>query len=73
MRTLFGVLTGTAQRFMVRLLRAFNSAVMEEELECWDLGDVCFLGSNNKDYSILVSTLGSPYLGKLPYHDPIAA
>ena len=44
MRALFGVLTGTAQRFMVRLLRAFNSAVMEAELECWDLGDVFFLG-----------------------------
>ena len=28
---------------------------------------VPFLGPQNKDYSILGSMLGSPYLGKLPY------
>ena len=29
----------------------------------------CLLGGpHNKDYSILGSILGSPYLGKLPYH-----
>ena len=27
-----------------------------------------FGGTNNKDYNILGSILGSPYLGKLPYH-----
>ena len=27
---------------------------------------VAFWGPNNKDYSILVSILGSPYFGKLP-------
>ena len=29
-------------------------------------GTLC-RGPNNKDYSILGSILGSPYLGKLPY------
>ena len=31
-----------------------------------DLGYL-FGGPNNKDYSILGSTLGSPYFGKLPF------
>ena len=30
-----------------------------------------FGGPHNKDYNILGSTLGFPYLGKLPYRDPI--
>ena len=30
---------------------------------------VPFLGSHNEDYSIVRSTLGFPYLGKLSYDD----
>ena len=31
---------------------------------------ILFGGPQNKDYSILGSILGSPYLGKLPYEGP---